>query len=53
MFRTLRPVNQKRDRDDERMRGDKNTNQARAYLVVGNPAAFHAFKPPAMERTFL
>ena len=25
----------------------------RIYFVVGKPAAFHAFKPPAIERTFL
>ena len=23
------------------------------YFIVGNPAAFQALKPPAMERTFL
>jgi len=23
------------------------------YFVVGRPAAFQAFKPPAIERTFL
>jgi hypothetical protein len=23
------------------------------HFVVGNPVAFHALKPPAMERTFL
>jgi hypothetical protein len=23
------------------------------YVVVGRPAAFQAFKPPAIERTFL
>jgi hypothetical protein len=23
------------------------------YFVAGNPMAFHALKPPAMERTFL
>jgi hypothetical protein len=23
------------------------------YFVLGNPAAFQALKPPAMERTFL
>jgi hypothetical protein len=29
------------------------TNDIENYVVVGSPAAFQAFKPPAMERTFL
>jgi hypothetical protein len=33
----------------------KDTREIRSlfYSAVGNPAAFHALKPPAMERTFL
>jgi len=29
------------------------TNDVENYVVVGRPAAFQAFKPPAMEWTFL
>jgi hypothetical protein len=31
----------------------KARNTVENYVVAGRPAAFHAFTPPAIERTFL
>jgi len=39
--------------DDWIISGSRAKHQRNQLDVVGNPAAFQAFKPPAIERTFL